>query len=63
MAAAYSLGGRYIGYRAHYYSPALYARLLDYCGFDASSTTIQSGRDAINHVLVTRPAALQRVKG
>lgn len=61
MAAAYSLGGRYIGYRAHYYSPELYARLLDYCGFDARSTTIQSGRDAINHVLVTRPAALQRV--
>jgi len=61
-AAAYSLGGRYIGYRAHYYSPGLYARLLDYCGFDASSVTIQSGRDAINHVLVTRPATVQRFK-
>ena len=58
-AAAYSLGGRYIGYRAHYYTPRLYASLLDYCGFDAGSTTIQSGRDAINHVLVTRPAALR----
>jgi adenylate kinase family enzyme len=62
MAAAYSLGGRYIGYRAHYYSPELYARLLDYCGFDAGSTTTRSGRDAINHMLVTRPAALQRVR-
>lgn len=63
MAAAYSLGGRYIGYRAHYYSPELYACLLDYCGFDAGSTMIRSGRDAINHVLITRPAAVQRVQG
>jgi hypothetical protein len=63
MAAAYSLGGRYIGYRAHYYSPELYAGLLDYCGFDALSTTIASGRDGINHVLVTRPAALERARG
>ena len=62
MAAAYSLGGRYIGYRAHYYSPALYACLLDYCGFDPRSTVIASGPDGINHVLVTGPAAVQRVK-
>jgi hypothetical protein len=51
-AAAYSLGGSYIGYRAHYYTPALYRCLLDYCGFDGSSVAIESGRDRINHVLI-----------
>ncbi len=59
MAAAYSLGGRYIGYRAHYYSAALYRRLLDYCGFDGGSMAIESGRDQINHVLMARPAPLR----
>jgi hypothetical protein len=54
-AAAYSLGGRYIGYRAAYYTPTLYRCLLDHCGFDGRSTTIDSGRDHINHVLITRP--------
>ena len=58
-AAAYSEGGSYIGYRAHYYTPELYRCLLDYAGFDGSETSIASGRDRINHVLVTRPAALQ----
>ena len=55
-AAAYSLGGRYIGYRAQYYTPAEYRSLVDYCGFDGRSATIDSGRDGINHVLVTWPA-------
>ncbi len=54
-ADTYSLGGRYIGYRAQYYSPALYRCLLDYAGFDGTATSIESGRDRINHVLVTRP--------
>jgi Thymidylate kinase len=54
-ADTYSLGGRYIGYRAQYYSPELYRCLLDYAGFDGAATAMESGRDAINHVLVTRP--------
>ena len=51
-AATYSLGGRYAGYRAQYYSPALYRCLLDYAGFDGNSISVASGRDGINHVLV-----------
>src|SRR5260221_14350828 len=54
-AAPYALGGRRLGYRAHYYSSALYRCLLDHCGFDGSSMEIQSGRDSINHVLVAEP--------
>jgi SAM-dependent methyltransferase len=55
-ASAYSLGGRQLGYRAHYYSPPLYRSFLDYCGFDGASVEIESGRDRINHVLVAEPA-------
>ena len=54
-AAAYSLGGRQLGYRAHYYSPEVYRCLLDYCGFDSASIEIESGRDRINHVLLAEP--------
>jgi hypothetical protein len=58
-AAAYSLGGRQLGYRAHYYSAALYRCLLDYCGFDGRSVEIESGRDRINHVVLAEPARVQ----
>jgi hypothetical protein len=54
MAAAYALGGRYIGYRANYYSPALYRSMVDYCGFDGMSATVNSGSDEINHVLMVQ---------
>lgn len=54
-AAAYSLGGRQLGYRAHYYSPALYRCLLDYCGFEGAKVEIESGRNRINHVLIAEP--------
>jgi len=47
---AYALSGRYIGYKANYYTPEVYKAMLNYCGFDVSGT--ESGRDAINHVLV-----------
>jgi dephospho-CoA kinase len=47
---AYALSGRYIGYKANYYTPDVYRALLNYCGFDTLDTA--SGRDAINHVLV-----------
>ncbi|HLZ94152.1 MAG TPA: hypothetical protein VKT20_02340 [Candidatus Dormibacteraeota bacterium] len=63
MAAAYAEGGRYAGYRAHYYSPELYRCLLDYAGFDGCATTMETGRDRINHVLVTRPAAVGCLQG
>ena len=50
---AYALSGRYIGYKANYYTPEVYRAMLSYCGFDVSAT--ESGRDAINHVLVACP--------
>ena len=50
---AYALSGRYIGYKANYYTPDVYQALLNYCGFDTLNT--ESGRDAINHVLVAHP--------
>jgi hypothetical protein len=52
---AYSLSGRYVGYKAHYYTPEEYQMLLEYCGFDGLGATVVSGRDRINHVLVAKP--------
>jgi len=54
-AAAYSLGGRLLGYRAHYYSPGLYRSLLEYCGFNGAAIETESGRDRINHVMLAEP--------
>jgi hypothetical protein len=54
MAAAYALGGRYVGYRANYYSPALYRCMVDYCGFDGMGASVDSGPNRINHVLMAR---------
>jgi hypothetical protein len=48
------LGGRYIGYRANYYSPALYRSMVDYCGFDGVNATVDSGSNKINHVVMAR---------
>jgi hypothetical protein len=52
---AYALSGRYIGYKANYYTPEVYKAMLDYCGFDGVGADVESGRDHLNHVLVTRP--------
>ena len=52
---AYALSGRYIGYKANYYTPEVYKAMLDFCGFDGLHAEVESGRDRINHVLVTRP--------
>jgi energy-coupling factor transporter ATP-binding protein EcfA2 len=52
---AYALSGRYIGYKANYYTPEVYRAMLDYCGFDGLHAEVESGRDQINHVLVARP--------
>ncbi len=54
-AGAYALSGKYVGYRAHYYEPAVYRPIADYCGFDAPSALLESGRDGINHVMIFRP--------
>jgi hypothetical protein len=54
-AGAYALSGSYIGYKAHYYSPSLYTRLLEYCGFDGEVAVVESGSNKINHVVITCP--------
>jgi hypothetical protein len=50
--AAYALSGKYAGYKANYYEPAVYQSLMDYCGFDGLQASVESGRDAINHVML-----------
>lgn len=52
--AGYSLSGRYIGYKAHYYSPQRYRMMLETAGFDGLNATEKCGRDAINHVFISR---------
>lgn len=51
---AYALSGRYVGYRANYYTPDTYSALMDSCGFDGLNSVVESGRDRINHVVVVR---------
>ncbi|HJU92928.1 MAG TPA: hypothetical protein VJ656_08355, partial [Pyrinomonadaceae bacterium] len=53
--AAYALSGRYIGYKANYYTPEVYKALLAYCGFDGLNADVESGRDHQNHVLCVKP--------
>jgi thymidylate kinase len=55
---AYALSGRYIGYKASYYTPEVYQAMLDYCGFDGREATVGPGRDRINHVLLANPSRL-----
>lgn len=56
---AYALSGRYIGYKANYYTPDVYKAMLDYAGLDTFD--IESGRDAINHVLVAHSETENRL--
>jgi thymidylate kinase len=51
----YALSGRYVGYKASYYTPAVYKAVMDYCGFDGASAQVESGRDEINHVMLFLP--------
>lgn len=51
----YALSGRYIGYKASYYTPDIYKTMMEYCGFDGGSVRIESGRDRINHVMLIQP--------
>ena len=50
--AAYATGGAAMGYKASYYPPGVIKALLDYCGFDGMTASVDSGRDRINHVVV-----------
>ncbi len=59
---AYALSGRYIGYKANYYTPEVYQAMLDFCGFDGLNAAVESGRDHINHVLVAAPAESHNTK-
>ena len=52
---AYAYSGNYAGYKAHYYSPQLYRQILDCCGFNGKVAVVNSGRDRINHVVITCP--------
>ncbi len=52
---AYALSGRYAGYKANYFPPEVYKMLMDYCGFDGLNALVESGRDAINHVMLLSP--------
>jgi SAM-dependent methyltransferase len=56
---AYALSGRYIGYKASYYTPEIYKAFLDYCGFEGLNAELESGRDGINHVLICAPRVTQ----
>ena len=51
---AYALSGRYIGYKANYYTPEVYKAMLDYSDFDGLNAEVESGRDQLNHVVVAR---------
>src|SRR5204862_4004286 len=61
-ADTYAEGGRYAGYRASYYSPNAYQALLEWCGYAGLEAAAESGRDRINHVLVSRARAAQKAK-
>ena len=56
---AYALSGRYVGYKATYYTPDVYKMLMDYCGFDGLNALVESGRDAITHVMLLSPRKLR----
>ncbi|HEU5460413.1 MAG TPA: hypothetical protein VFU83_07950, partial [Pyrinomonadaceae bacterium] len=53
---AYALSGRYIGYKANYYTPEVYKSMLEFCGFAGLDADVESGRDQINHVVVCQPS-------
>ena len=51
---AFALSGKYVGYKANYYSPKAFTNILAYCGFDPADMAWQSGPEGINHVCVAR---------
>ena len=51
----YALSGRYVGYKASYYTPDVYKAVMDYCGFDGTSAQVEPGCNAINHVMLFLP--------
>lgn len=57
---AFALSGKYIGYKANYYSPREFSNILAYCGFDPANVTWTSDPTGINHVCVARNTAQGR---
>jgi len=51
---AFALSGKYLGFRASYYSPGEFTHILAYCCFDPGGITWESGPEGINHVCVAR---------
>ena len=54
--APYALSGRYVGYKASYFTPDVYTGLVGLAGFERNERPVRPGRDHINHVLMFRPA-------
>jgi hypothetical protein len=51
---AFALSGKYVGYKANYYSPPEFTNILAYCGFDPANLSWTSDPQGINHVCVAR---------
>jgi hypothetical protein len=49
-----ALSGKYMGYKANYYSPEEFSSLLAYCGFEPADVSWESGPDGVDHVCVAR---------
>lgn len=58
---AFALSGKYVGYKANYYSPREFTSILAYCGFEPANTTWESGPEGINHVCVARNQPSQKI--
>ncbi len=60
---AFALSGKYIGYKANYYSPPEFTHILAYCGFDPANIAWTSDPEGINHVCVARAAPCRESAG
>ena len=58
---AFALSGKYVGYKANYYSPREFTSILAYCGFEPADITWESGTEGINHVCVARTRPHQKI--
>jgi thymidylate kinase len=54
---AFALSGKYVGYKANYYTPREFTHILVYCGFNPANVTWTSEPTGINHVCVSRDTA------
>ena len=58
---AFALSGKYVGYKANYYSPREFTSILAYCGFEPADITWESSPEGINHVCVARTQPSQKI--